>query len=48
MDVGLFVPIGNGNATPEVMRTLGTEAEGRGFESVWFPMARCRAGRTWA
>lgn len=37
MDVGLFVPIGNGNATPEVMRTLGTEAEGRGFESVWFP-----------
>ncbi len=37
MDIGLFVPIGNGNATPEVMRALGREAEGRGFESVWFP-----------
>lgn len=35
MDVGLFVPIGNGNATPELMRRLGTEAEGRGFESIW-------------
>lgn len=35
MDIGLFVPIGNGNATPELMRRLGTEVEGRGFESIW-------------
>lgn len=37
MDVGLFVPLGNGNATPEIVRTLGREAEGRGFESIWVP-----------
>jgi probable F420-dependent oxidoreductase len=37
MDVGLFVPLGNGNATPEIVRTLGREAEDRGFESIWVP-----------
>lgn len=37
MAVGLFVPLGNGNATPEIVRTLGPEAEGRGFESIWVP-----------
>jgi probable F420-dependent oxidoreductase len=35
MDVGLFVPLGSGNATPEIMRALGREAEERGFESIW-------------
>jgi probable F420-dependent oxidoreductase len=35
MDVGLFVPLGSGNATPEIMRALGREAEKRGFESIW-------------
>jgi probable F420-dependent oxidoreductase len=35
MDVGLFVPLGSGNATPEVVRAVGREAEDRGFESVW-------------
>jgi probable F420-dependent oxidoreductase len=35
MKVGLFVPLGNGNATAEILRTLGTEAEDRGFESIW-------------
>src|SRR5215471_18857568 len=35
MDVGLFAPLGNGNTTPEVVRTLGREAEERGFESIW-------------
>jgi probable F420-dependent oxidoreductase len=37
MDVGLFVPLGNGNASPEILRTLGRAAEERGFESVWVP-----------
>jgi probable F420-dependent oxidoreductase len=37
MDVGLFVPLGAGNATPELVRAVGREAEGRGFESVWVP-----------
>jgi len=35
MDVGLFVPLGSGNATPEVVRAVGREAEERGFESIW-------------
>ena len=35
MKVGLFAPLGNGNATAEVLRTLGREAEDRGFESIW-------------
>jgi probable F420-dependent oxidoreductase len=35
MDVGLFVPLGSANATPEVMRAVGQEAEERGFESLW-------------
>jgi probable F420-dependent oxidoreductase len=35
MDVGLFVPLGSANATPEVMRAVGREAEERGFESIW-------------
>jgi probable F420-dependent oxidoreductase len=37
MDVGLFVPLGNGNATPEIVRAVGREAEERGFESIWVP-----------
>ncbi len=37
MDVGLFVPIGSANATPELMRAVGQEAEARGFESIWVP-----------
>lgn len=35
MDVGLFVPLGSGNATPEIVRAVGREAEARGFESIW-------------
>ncbi len=35
MQVGLFVPLGNGNANAEILRTLGREAEDRGFESIW-------------
>jgi probable F420-dependent oxidoreductase len=35
MKVGLFVPLGNGNATADLLRTLGREAEDRGFESIW-------------
>ena len=35
MKIGLFAPLGNGNATAEVLRTLGREAEARGFESIW-------------
>jgi probable F420-dependent oxidoreductase len=35
MDVGLFVPLGTANATPEVVRAVGREAEERGFESIW-------------
>lgn len=37
MDVGVFVPLGNGNATPEVLRAVGREVEDRGFESIWVP-----------
>ncbi len=37
MDVGLFVPLGNGNANPEILRAVGREIEDRGFESVWVP-----------
>jgi probable F420-dependent oxidoreductase len=35
MDVGLFVPIGSANATPELVGAVGREAEERGFESIW-------------
>ncbi|MGH9084651.1 MAG: LLM class F420-dependent oxidoreductase [Acidimicrobiales bacterium] len=35
MEIGLFAPLGNGNATAGVLRTLGREAEARGFESIW-------------
>jgi len=35
MDIGLFVPLGNGNANAEILRTLGRGAESRGFESIW-------------
>ena len=35
MEIGLFVPLGNGNATADILRTLGREAEDRGFESIW-------------
>lgn len=35
MKVGLFAPLGTGNANAEVLRTLGPAAEARGFESIW-------------
>ncbi len=35
MKIGLFVPLGTANADAEVLRTLGPEAEQRGFESIW-------------
>ena len=34
MDIGLFAPLGNGNASAELLRALGREAEDRGFESI--------------
>jgi probable F420-dependent oxidoreductase len=37
MDIGLFAPLGNGNASAEILRSLGREAEDRGFESIWVP-----------
>jgi probable F420-dependent oxidoreductase len=37
MDVGVFVPLGNGNATAEILRAVGREVEDRGFESIWVP-----------
>ena len=37
MDVGVFVPLGNGNASPEILRALGRGVEDRGFESIWVP-----------
>ncbi|MBX3284886.1 MAG: LLM class F420-dependent oxidoreductase [Acidimicrobiales bacterium] len=37
MDVGVFVPLGNGNASPEILRAVGREVEDRGFESIWLP-----------
>ena len=37
MDVGVFVPLGNGNATPEILRAVGRGVEERGFESIWLP-----------
>jgi probable F420-dependent oxidoreductase len=37
MDVGVFVPLGNGNATAEIVRAVGREVEDRGFESIWVP-----------
>jgi probable F420-dependent oxidoreductase len=35
MDIGLFAPLGNGNASADILRALGREAEDRGFESIW-------------
>jgi probable F420-dependent oxidoreductase len=35
MKIGLFAPLGNPFATPEYITTLGREAEGRGFHSIW-------------
>ncbi|QXC59984.1 LLM class F420-dependent oxidoreductase [Aquihabitans sp. G128] len=37
MDVGVFVPLGNGNASAEIVRAVGREVEDRGFESIWVP-----------
>ncbi|MBX3313945.1 MAG: LLM class F420-dependent oxidoreductase [Actinobacteria bacterium] len=37
MEVGVFVPIGTGNAEPDLLRALGPAIEERGFESVWVP-----------
>jgi len=35
MHIGIFAPLGNGNANASVLRTVGREAEARGFESIW-------------
>jgi len=37
MDVGVFVPLGNGNASSEILRAVGRSIEERGFESIWVP-----------
>jgi len=35
MKIGLFVPLGNGNSSAPLLRTVGREAEAHGFESIW-------------
>ncbi len=35
MEIGLFTPLGNGNAHGPLLRRLGAEAEARDFESIW-------------
>jgi probable F420-dependent oxidoreductase len=35
VEIGLFTPLGNGNAHGPLLRSLGREAEDRGFESIW-------------
>ena len=35
MEIGLFTPLGNGNAHGPLLRALGREAEARAFESIW-------------
>ncbi len=35
MEIGLFTPLGNGNAHGPLLRRLGAEAEAREFESIW-------------
>lgn len=35
MEIGLFAPLGTANANATLLRTLGREAEDRGFESIW-------------
>ena len=35
MEIGLFTPLGNGNANGPLLRALGREAEARSFESIW-------------
>jgi probable F420-dependent oxidoreductase len=37
MDVGVFVPLANQNATSSLLRALGPAVEERGFESIWLP-----------
>ncbi|CAN5906638.1 hypothetical protein BH23ACT2_BH23ACT2_14950 [soil metagenome] len=37
MDIGVFAPLGNGNASPEILRAVGREIEDRGIESIWVP-----------
>ena len=35
MEIGLFTPLGTGNAHGPLLRRLGVEAEARDFESIW-------------
>jgi len=35
VEIGLFTPLGNGNAQGPLLRRLGVEAEARDFESIW-------------
>jgi probable F420-dependent oxidoreductase len=35
VEIGLFTPLGNGNAHGPLLRALGREAEARAFESIW-------------
>jgi probable F420-dependent oxidoreductase len=37
MDIGVFVPLANHNATGALLRALGPAVEERGFESIWLP-----------
>ena len=40
MKVGLFAPLGNGNATAEILRTLGREAEAVSYTHLTLPTNR--------
>ena len=35
MEIGVFTPLGNGNAGAPLLRAIGREVEARGFESIW-------------
>lgn len=37
MQMGLFVPTANPFATPELLRAIATEAEERGYATLWLP-----------
>jgi probable F420-dependent oxidoreductase len=37
MELGLFAPTANPFASPEWLHALGTEAEARGYSSIWVP-----------
>ena len=37
MEIGLFAPTANPFASPDWLHALGSEAEARGYRSIWVP-----------